>query len=598
MLQWISRGGKDSQSPGTPSTNGKANAQLDWLSGSSDRYYGLENFGNTCYCNSVLQSLYFSIPFRSCLLAYNYPLSAAVLAASSANIPLPPLTDTQPIPLATVSSSTSLPFASQLSQLAQEKSQETLLSTLQDLFRSIQTAKKQIGPALKPTAFVTRLKKENELFQGTTQQDAQEFLNYLLNAVGEILVRHQVEFGEKLKLLLGTEGAGGGSGSGKAGDTTVENEDEQKKPYVPATWMHELFEGHLTNETKCLTCETTTNRDEAFLDLSVDVTQHTSLSTCLRNFSTSETLCAKDKFYCDNCKSLQEAEKRMKIKRLPNILAVHLKRFKYHAELGRFIKLNYRVVFPLELKLFNTSDDAEDPDRLYHLSSIIIHLGIGPHQGHYITIAKSGDHWILFDDENVDRIDESELSRFFGDVNQPGTGYIFMYERVGFDVSQLLERMDPFKGSNGSSSGTSSGGGGLAPNVETKHPGAFTLSPASIGVKGLGEEPIALNLGASTISTSATATTNANVNVSPPTPIVGTSISGFGGFSAKFKRPSFHNTHPSHIASVAGTVSEYESTASESHSRASGEYIAPSETNEGGNGGTGTNISSWWKRKP
>lgn len=67
----------------------------------------------------------------------------------------------------------------------------------------------------------------------------------------------------------------------------------------------------------------------------------------------------------------------MKIKRLPNILALHLKRFKYQEESGRYIKLSYRVAFPFELRLFNTVDDVEDGDRdrLYQLFGIVVHIG-------------------------------------------------------------------------------------------------------------------------------------------------------------------------------------------------------------------------------
>jgi hypothetical protein len=65
----------------------------------------------------------------------------------------------------------------------------------------------------------------------------------------------------------------------------------------------------------------------------------------------------------------------MKIKKLPNILALHLKRFKYQEDVQKYIKLAYRVAFPLELRLFNTVDDIEDADRLFELFAIVVHIG-------------------------------------------------------------------------------------------------------------------------------------------------------------------------------------------------------------------------------
>lgn len=43
----------------------------------------------------------------------------------------------------------------------------------------------------------------------------------------------------------------------------------------------------------------------------------------------------------------------MRVKKLPQLLALHLKRFKYVEQLSRYTKLSYRVLFPLELRLFN-----------------------------------------------------------------------------------------------------------------------------------------------------------------------------------------------------------------------------------------------------
>lgn len=44
-------------------------------------------------------------------------------------------------------------------------------------------------------------------------------------------------------------------------------------------------------------------------------------------------------------------------------------------------KLMYRVVFPFELKLPNTTDDAVGRDALYSLFAVVVHVGSGPHHG-------------------------------------------------------------------------------------------------------------------------------------------------------------------------------------------------------------------------
>ncbi|XP_041461256.1 ubiquitin carboxyl-terminal hydrolase 12-like [Lytechinus pictus] len=337
----------------------------------SEHYFGLVNFGNTCYCNSVLQALYFCKPFRDRVLAYK----------------------TQP------------------------KKKETLLTCLSDLFNSINTQKKKVG-VVAPKKFVARLKKENEVFDNYMQQDAHEFLIYLLNTIADLLQAERKA--EKL--------AGKGKPGTPNGIINGNNNDMKTEP----TWIHEIFQGTLTNETRCLCCEGVSSKDEDFLDLSVDVEQNTSITHCLRGFSNTETLCHEYKYYCETCCSKQEAQKRMQVKKLPQLLALHLKRFKYMEQSHRYTKLSYRVVFPLELRLMNTSDDAEAPDKLYDLVSVVVHCGSGPNRGHYITIVKSFGFWLLFDDDMVEKIEVSSIEEFYGLATEvqknSDSGYILFYQ--------------------------------------------------------------------------------------------------------------------------------------------------------------------------
>ncbi|KAI8323856.1 cysteine proteinase [Martensiomyces pterosporus] len=300
-----------------------------------------------------------------------------------------------------------------ISSAAKYEIDESMFTALKDLFWSISTHIQRTG-SMSPQSFVAKLKERNELFRSNAHQDAHEFLNYLLNEI--------VENVEKIHRDKGLEGC---TGAPLNGPSKLRGN----------TWVHTLFEGLLTNETRCLSCENVTSRDETILDVSVDIHENTSVTNCLNQFAAGELLCHNNKFYCDNCGGLQEAERRMRLKRLPNILALHLKRFKYHEGLGRYVKLSYRVNFPTELRVPNTTEETDDV--LYSLSSIVVHLGGGPFHGHYISIVRSGDKWVLFDDDCVDIIKENELFNYFGDLPNFGSGYVLFYERTDFDPMQF-----------------------------------------------------------------------------------------------------------------------------------------------------------------
>lgn len=463
----------------------------------NEHFYGLVNFGNTCYVNSVLQALYFCKPFRDKIieykLAYNQRISYSkdlnlinsTNDVTNANNSSSSLND----PNSTSGSNNSFNNTSSLISSINNKNapvsilkQEHLLNCLSDLFYSIVTMKKKKG-IVQPKKFIARLRKDNDAFDNFIQQDAHEFLNYLLNTCADLLTAEMKELRElqrieeqtrndanvrlnmkayrSLHKSLGNQqsvnnGANNKTSSGgnskrnssvtgsnrslSSQNSSNSRSTEQNNilngishsKQSELTWIHELFQGILVNETKCLNCETSSSKEENFLDLSVDVEQNTSINHCLQEFSNMEMLCGECKYYCENCSSKQEAEKRMRIKKLPKLLALHLKRFKFVGSLNKFVKLTYRVVFPFELRLLNTTEDCSNGDQIYDLVSFVVHCGMGLNRGHYISVVKSHGYWFLFDDEQVEKIEISSFEDFYGltqDTNKKSeTSYILFYE--------------------------------------------------------------------------------------------------------------------------------------------------------------------------
>lgn len=275
-------------------------------------------------------------------------------------------------------------------KITEHNIKSNLYGTLKDIFECI-TENKHLTGIVSPEKFINTFKKENVLFSSMMHQDAHEFLNLLLNHISDTV-------------------------------STASTETESKN------FVEALFQGTITYRVKCLTCDNITIRDEPFLDFPIEVqnSEDTDIQKILKSYHQREMLNGTNKFYCDLCCGLQEAERIVGLKQLPKTLSLHLKRFKYSETDNANIKLFNRIHYPLDLNVCSTFDP--NVSKSYTLSSLVIHLGGGPQHGHYISICKTDKYgWLLFDDETVETIQEEDVLKFTGDPKSMSTAYVLMY---------------------------------------------------------------------------------------------------------------------------------------------------------------------------
>eukprot|EP01129_Flabellula_baltica_P007710 TRINITY_DN3013_c0_g2_i1.p1 TRINITY_DN3013_c0_g2~~TRINITY_DN3013_c0_g2_i1.p1 ORF type:complete len:326 (-),score=50.47 TRINITY_DN3013_c0_g2_i1:1197-2174(-) len=198
----------------------------------------------------------------------------------------------------------------------------------------------------------------------------------------------------------------------------------------------DMFQGVVNYGTKCLMCEEVTQSEEMFFDLCLDVDDNTSVSYCLSNYFSSEKMRGSEKYYCESCCCRQEAERYTRVKKLPKILIIQLKRFKYNERQDKFVKIPHRVVFPEYLRILQTIEQ-NDSKKLYSLVSVVSHIGSSPNHGHYVAFSKTEDIWRKYDDDKVSRL-ENDISPLYGssahmgkrDSNSNGYSYLLFYQET------------------------------------------------------------------------------------------------------------------------------------------------------------------------
>ncbi|XP_037105103.1 ubiquitin carboxyl-terminal hydrolase 1 isoform X2 [Syngnathus acus] len=179
--------------------------------------------------------------------------------------------------------------------------------------------------------------------------------------------------------------------------------------------MERLFHGQLVLRTRCLECESFTERREDFQDISVPVLEeqpgspdHLSsvspypkpeektLKWAIGQFASVERIAGEDKYFCDACRHYAEAERSLLFDQTPEVVTIHLKRFSASGlEMEPYACLS-KVTTPLQTPLTLSLEEWCTPrsssgGHSYKLFAVVMHSGVSIGSGHYTAYIHMSD---------------------------------------------------------------------------------------------------------------------------------------------------------------------------------------------------------------
>lgn len=306
---------------------------------------GMINMGNTCYMNSTLQAL-FHIPSLSNWL-------------------------------------------SSVRQCKNCDPNGTQLCVVCIIAKTLQSTHEKSGSVVKPILVYNRLKLICKHLVHGRQEDAHEFMRYLIEAMEKAY----------LQSVCGTK---------------LDSRSKETNP------LGQIFGGYIRTEVTCLKCKHTSTTFQHFQDIPLDIQHASTLDDALGHYFRRERLEGDNAYKCEKCKSKVPATKKFSIERAPNVLCIQLKRF---GLMGGKMSKHIQFSRNLNLNRFLFHQSPGGPCVTYKFVSLINHMGPSQHCGHYTAIAEASNGQLyLFDDCSV-RLISLNVAMSTG-------AYVLIYEKV------------------------------------------------------------------------------------------------------------------------------------------------------------------------
>ncbi|VUZ40308.1 unnamed protein product [Hymenolepis diminuta] len=336
---------------------------------------GLVNLGNTCFMNSVLQCLSNTSELRLICLNDVYTSEINVNSTMKGN----------------------------------------LFKAYTELMRQMWPSTGTSVGYISPQRFRSQIQRFAPRFVGNSQQDAQEFLRYLVQGLHEDVnrVTHRppteppdYDKEDKMPVIKKAELYW------------------QRYKLIDDSLISDLFMGQLMSTLECLKCGHQSTTFDPFWDLSLPIPpmNKVDIEDCFNHFTSNEILGGSEQPTCSGCKLRQPCRKRFSIQRFPKILVIHFKRFSGDRSGS---KISTFIDYPIEdLDLTQyASHCSSEMNARYQLYAVSNHIG-DVFLGHYTACCRHPmlKSWYLFNDQIVKQIDPRDAVS--------AQAYVLFYHRI------------------------------------------------------------------------------------------------------------------------------------------------------------------------
>ncbi|XP_063711428.1 ubiquitin carboxyl-terminal hydrolase Usp2-like isoform X2 [Symsagittifera roscoffensis] len=253
---------------------------------------GLENMGNTCYFSSAVQCISNTPQLRDVIIGAQY----------------------------------------QIQNRCETKG--AIVAGLRNVLKEIWCSPRHMS-AIRPRELFKDIQKSNEQFEGKRQQDSQELLLFMLNALSEETNRVKTNAERE---------AGAGRGAAERKDSRalirpksvaslVQQTAEaswQKFLKQESSFVTDVIAGQLESSLECKVCGHQSRTYESFFQLSLPLPDNNygvDLDECFKLMCEDEILDGDNSVLCERCRKNRPCKKSLRIESLPPVLIIQLNRF-------------------------------------------------------------------------------------------------------------------------------------------------------------------------------------------------------------------------------------------------------------------------------